>query len=240
MAQLTRNLSTPDGPMDLLEVTPDEPNGRAVVVIQEAFGLNEHIGDVCRRLADEGYVAVAPALFHRTGSPVLGYGDFQKVMPHMKALSDDGILGDVDAAREHLHEMGFADERIGIVGFCLGGRVAFLVAARRSLGAAVTFYGGGIVSGRSDAMPSLVDGVAGMATPWLGFFGDRDKSISVDDVEDLRARLDGEATVPHEVVRYGSAGHGFFCDRRDSYDADAAADAWPRALAWFSTHLADA
>lgn len=240
MAQLTRNLSTTDGPMDLLELTPDEPNGRAVIVIQEAFGLNEHIGDVCRRLAGEGYVAVAPALFHRTGSPVLDYGNFQKVMPHMKALSDDGILGDVDAARGHLHERGFTDERIGIVGFCLGGRVAFLVASRRELGAAVTFYGGGIVSGRSDAMPSLLDDVAAMTTPWLGFFGDHDKSIPAHDVEALRDRLDADATVPHEVIRYATAGHGFFCDKRDSYDDDAAADAWPRTVAWFATHLAKA
>lgn len=237
MAQLTRELSTPDGPMDLLEVTPDAPNGGAVVVIQEAFGVNEHIGDVCRRLAAEGYVAVAPALFHRTGSPVLDYGDFQKVMPHMKALSDEGILADVDAALAHLAEMGFAAERTGIVGFCLGGRVAFLVATHRSLGAAVTFYGGGIVTGRSDAMPSLVEAVDGMTTPWLGFFGDKDKSIPVDDVEALRGRLDAGASVAHEVVRYASAGHGFFCDRRDSYDAGAAEDAWPRTLAWFADHL---
>jgi carboxymethylenebutenolidase len=226
--------------MDLLEVTPDEPNGRAVIVIQEAFGLNDHIADVCSRLAGEGYVAVAPALFHRTGSPVLGYDDFQKVMPHMQQLSDDGILADVDAARQHLQQMGYDDAHTGIVGFCLGGRVAFLVATKRQLGAAVTFYGGGIVSVRSDAMPSLVDGVAGMRTPWLGFFGDRDKSIPVDDVEALRGRLDAEAEVPHDVVRYESAGHGFFCDRRDSYHEESAADAWPRALAWFEAHLAAA
>jgi carboxymethylenebutenolidase len=77
-----------------------------------------------------------------------------------------------------------------------------------------------------------------MHTPWLGFFGDRDKSIPVDDVEALRARLDAETEVPHEVVRYASAGHGFFCDRRDSYHGESAADAWPRALAWFEAHLA--
>ncbi len=105
-------------------------------------------------------------------------------------------------------------------------------AARRSLGAAVGFYGGGIVHARFPQFPALVDEVATLQTPWLGLFGDRDGSIPVDDVEQLRAAL-GAAPVDTDVVRYPDAGHGFFCDLRPAYAPDAAADAWIRALAWF-------
>src|SRR5690349_17014431 len=92
----TTDLQTPDGPMPVYEVIPEDPKG-AVVVIQEVFGVNHHIQDVTRRFADAGYHAVAPHLFHRTGSPELGYDDFSKVMPHMQALTDDKLLADVDA-----------------------------------------------------------------------------------------------------------------------------------------------
>ena len=131
---------------------------------------------------------------------------------------------------------GYADAQIGIVGFCFGGRVSFLVALRRALGAAVGFYGGGIVTGRFPQFPALVDEVASLQTPWLGLFGDQDGSIPVDDVEQLRAAL-GAAPVDTEIVRYADAGHGFHCDQRADYRADDAADAWRRALDWFATHL---
>ena len=97
----TVELETPDGPMPVYEVIPDAPRG-AVVVIQEVFGVNHHIQDVTRRFADAGYHAVAPHLFHRTGSPELGYDDFSKVMPHMQALTDDKLLQDVEATVAHL------------------------------------------------------------------------------------------------------------------------------------------
>ena len=120
----------------------------------------------------------------------------------------------------------------------MGGRVTFLVAARRAIGAAVGFYGGGIVTARFPQFPALVDEARALQTPWLGLFGDDDESIPVDDVEALRTELTN-APVDAEVVRYEGAQHGFHCDvREDHYDADAAADAWQRALAWFDTHLA--
>jgi carboxymethylenebutenolidase len=237
MRERTVSVTTPDGPIDLYEAAPDDAPRGGIVVIQEAFGVNEHIRDVTRRFVDHGYVAVAPALFHRTGSPELGYGSFEDVLPHMKDLSDDGILADVDAAIDHLRSIGVSDEHIGIVGFCFGGRVTFLVAARRKIGAAVGFYGGGIVKGRSKAMPSLVGEAATLQTPWLGLFGDKDKSIPPEDVEKLRAALDEQAPVDHDVVRYAEAGHGFHCDVRDSYHPDAAADGWERTIAGFDRHL---
>jgi len=117
--------------------------------------------------------------------------------------------------------------------------VSFLTAARRALGAAVGFYGGGIVTQRFPQFPSLVDDASTLQTPWLGLFGDRDESIPVEDVEQLREALKS-ASVPTEIVRYADAGHGFHCDVRDAYNETAAKDAWGRTLDWFDRHLAAA
>jgi carboxymethylenebutenolidase len=230
-------LETSDGAMEVYEAAPEgEPEG-AVIVIQEAFGVNDHIQDVTRRVAAAGYLAVAPALFHRAGGGTAPYDDFSQVMPLFEGISDDGILVDVDATIEHLEGRGFARSRIGIVGFCFGGRVTFLTAARRALGAAVGFYGGGIVSASPLGLPSLIDEAPALRTPWLGLFGDLDRSIPVEDVERLQIALDG-AAVDTEVVRYAEAEHGFHCDARPAYHRDSAIDAWQRALGWFATHLA--
>jgi carboxymethylenebutenolidase len=232
-------VSTESGPMRLYEARPSAGPRGGVVVIQEAFGVNPHIEDVTLRAAAAGYHAVAPDMFHRSGpGSIVEYGHFDKVIEFFTAVAnDDNILADVDVALEHLRNAGFADNQIGIVGFCFGGRVTFLTAARRALGAAVGFYGGGIVNARFPQFPALVGEAATLRTPWLGLFGDQDASIPVDDVEQLRAALK-EAPVDAEVVRYPEAGHGFHCDKRDDYRADDARDAWARCLQWFDTHLA--
>ena len=229
-------LDTPDGAMEVYEAAPaGEPKG-AVIVIQEAFGVNDHIQDVTRRFAAAGYLGVAPALFHRAGGGTASYDDFSKVMPLFEGVSDDGVLADVDATIAHVEAQGLARSRIGIVGFCFGGRVTFLVAARRALGAAVGFYGGGIVSASGLGLPPLIDEAAGLQTPWLGLFGDLDKGIPVEGVEELRGAL-GDAPVAAEVIRYADAEHGFHCDARDAYHEASATDAWQRTLEWFDTHL---
>jgi carboxymethylenebutenolidase len=232
-----QSIDTADGPMRVYEAVPDTPPTAAVVVIQEAFGVNPHIEDVTRRFADAGYHAVAPDMFHRTGGGIVDYGDFGAVMPHFVGIGDDhAILADVDATLDYLRGLGFADRRIGIVGFCFGGRVTFLTAVNRSLGAAVGFYGGGIVTARFPQFPALVGDMTSIDTPWLGLFGDLDQSIPVEDVELLREAL-ATAPVRGEVVRYADAEHGFHCDERDAYNAAAAKDAWDRTLDWFARHL---
>ena len=236
MKDRTITLDTPDGPMDLFEARPDGDARGAVIVIQEAFGVNDYIEQVARNLAAEGYHAVAPHLFHRAGGGTVPYGDFSKVIEKYQSLDDDGILRDVDATLEYLRKEGWADGHIGIVGFCFGGRVTFLVAARRHLGAAVGFYGGGIVTARFPQFPPLIDEAATLKTAWLGFFGDLDQSIPVDDIEQLRSALD-KAPVDHEVVRYANAGHGFHRFVGDDHVPDAADDAWGRTLGWFAKHL---
>jgi carboxymethylenebutenolidase len=233
IADLT--VDTVDGPMRVYSAAPDGGASKAVIVIQEAFGVNDHIEDVTRRFADAGYHAVAPALFHRAGGGTAPYDDFSQVFPLYEGLDDAAIMVDVRAAIEHLRRQGFAASAIGIVGFCMGGRVTFLAAVEERLGAAVGFYGGGIVTARF-ARPSLVERARQLQTPWLGLFGDRDESIPVEDVEVLRSSLSG-LDVEAEVVRYPDAEHGFHCDARPAYDAASAEDAWTRTLAWLGTHL---
>jgi carboxymethylenebutenolidase len=236
MPDRTVTVDTPDGPMELYDVTPDGAPKGAVIVIQEAFGVNDHIKNVTRRAADAGYHAVAPAIFHRAGGGTAAYDDFASVIPLFEGVTDDAVLVDVDATIEHLRGAGFADQQIGIVGFCFGGRVTFLVAARRAIGAAVGFYGGGIASKGALPFEPLIDESRSLQTPWLGLFGDADAGIPVEDVEQLRRALEA-APVPTDIVRYPGAEHGFHCDARASYDANAATDGWARTLAWFEEHL---
>lgn len=232
-------LATPDGPMALSTARPDGAARGAVIVLQEAFGVNGHIRSICERLADAGYHAVAPHVYHRTGGGTVPYGDHDAIVSHVEGMDDTGILVDVDATFTHLTEAGWRPEQVGVVGFCMGGRMSFLAATQRSFGAAVGFYGGGIVTAPerfAAALPSLLPDAAHLATPWLGVFGDQDGSIPVADVEALRAAL-AQASVDWDVVRYAEAGHAFHCDARPEYRAPAAADAWARTLAWFDRHL---
>ena len=230
-------VQTADGPMDLYESLPDGKAKGAAIVIQEAFGVNDHIQDVTRRFAAAGYRALAPTLFHRAGGGTAPYTDFTKVMPLFKGVNDDAILMDVDAALAHLRGQGFQDSQIAIVGFCFGGRVSFLVATHRRLGAAVGFYGGGIAVARRPGFPVLIGHAGKLATPWLGLFGDKDGGIPVEDVELLRETLKRETRTPSEIVRYPDAEHGFHCDVRPSYNEAAAKDAWARTLDWLPRFL---
>lgn len=224
---------------DQTPLSVHEPSGDAkggIVVVQEAFGVNDHIEDICRRLAAEGWLAVAPHLFHRSGDPKLAYGDFSLVMPHMQALTREGVLTDLDAALDHLAEAGIAPAKRGAVGFCMGGTCTLICAVERPVGAAVTFYGGGVAEGRF-GFPSLIELAPRLGAPWLGLYGDLDKNIPVEQVEDLRAAA-ATSGQPTEMVRYAEAEHGFNCDQRSSYHAASARDAWSRTLGWFERYLA--
>jgi carboxymethylenebutenolidase len=233
----TIELDTADGLMACFEARPSTPATRAVIVVQEAFGVNHYIERVTERFAASGFDAVAPAFFHRAGGGTASYDDFSKVRPLYKGLTDDGILMDLDAAFGHLATLGHDAASVGVVGFCFGGRVTFLAAARRKFGASVGFYGGGIVTARSPQFPPLVEESTTLETPWLGLFGDRDRGIPVGDVETLRSAL-AAAPVPTEIVRYPDAEHGFFCDERPAYNVAASEDAWPRTMDWLDRHLA--
>jgi len=228
-------LESSGGQMGLYEAEPAGPARAAIVVLQEAFGVNDHIQDICRRFAAEGYLAVAPHLFHRTGDPVIDYEDMQEVIGQIMALRADDMEADLDVTFAHLAGAGFEMGRIGVIGFCMGGSISYLAAARHPVGAAVSFYGGGIGEGRF-GIPPLVELAPLLQSPWLGIFGDRDETIRVDQVEALRT-ASSRASVPTEVIRYPEAEHGFHCDARSSYHETSAKDAWQRTLEWFGEHL---
>jgi carboxymethylenebutenolidase len=219
----------------LFSATPDSPIRGGVVVIQEAFGITKHIESICTRLAAEGWLAVAPHLFHRSGDPVMSYDDISAVRPHTDQLTAGGITEDVDDALAFLAGSGVGLERTTIVGFCMGGTVSLAMATIHPLAAAATYYGGGVTTGRF-GFPPLVEIAPSLRAPWIGFFGDDDKGIPLEQVELLRAAAE-KAPVLTEVVHYPDAGHGFNCDDRDAYAPEAAADAWRRMLAWFAASV---
>jgi carboxymethylenebutenolidase len=221
----------------LTTFAPDGTARGGVVVVQEAFGVTDHIADVCRRFAAAGWVATAPHLFHRSGDPVVAYDDLDTAMPLMKKLTSDEIDEDVDAAFDELASYGYGPSQCAIVGFCMGGTVSFATAVRRPVGAAATFYGGGVREGRF-GYPPLLESAPDLRTPWHGFFGDQDKGIPVEDVEDLRVAA-ASASVDTRIARYPDAEHGFHCnDRPAVYNERAAFDAWSKTLDWFDLHVA--
>lgn len=205
-----------------------------MIVVQEAFGVNEHIVDLCERLASHGYLAAAPHLFHRTGDPVFAYDDFSSIFTHIEAMSMEGVMEDIDTTIGAINDAGIATTKIGIVGFCMGGSISMHVAASRKIGAGVGFYGGGI-KGRW-FFPSQLEAVQHLNAPWLGLFGDKDQSIPIEDVEELRASSK-KSPCAVEIIRYKDADHGFNCDARTSFHAESANDAWSRMLGWFDRYL---
>jgi carboxymethylenebutenolidase len=233
------HLVTQAGPMQAFLALPE--SGRpapAVIVIQEAFGVNANTKEVCLRLAREGYVALAPELFHRTApaGTVFEY-DFSKVQSHFARLANQGIAEDIAVAKAHLtgHPR-VQSGSIGIVGFCLGGFAAFLGACESGLQAAAAFYGGGIVRPRPGlAMQPLLGETP--SCPLLCLFGGKDPSIPMSDIDAVRERL-ARVGNGSEVIVYPEAGHAFFnSDRPGNYNEAAAKDAWPKLLEFFAKRL---
>ena len=227
------------GDMDAFIVAPEGASAApAVIVAMEAFGVNSHIKEICRRLAREGYVALAPDFYHRTGKMLTyAYEDPKRREP-FSALTNDGIEADVNAALAHLKATDGVDgARIGIVGFCVGGFMAFLAACRTDVATAVCFYGGGIVNPREGLkLEPLLTEAANIKVPVLMLFGEKDSSIPISDVDAIRDRL-GMQPRDHEVVVYPGAEHGFNCDERASFHAQASADAWARTTKWLELRL---
>ncbi|NNN00700.1 MAG: dienelactone hydrolase family protein [Acidimicrobiaceae bacterium] len=211
---------------------------RAVIVIQEAFGVNGHIRSVADRFGEAGYFAVAPHLFHRDGSPEIAYDDFPSAMKYMANLNQDGLTNDLRATTDFLSTLGYDASNIGIVGYCMGGTVSFYAATTSSVGAAASFYGGGVTAGRFGLAP-LVELAKDLKCPWLGLYGDLDAGIPVEQVEALRDATSA-TSVFTDIVRYADADHGFHCDgRANVYNESAARDAHQRTLEFFTTYLTE-
>jgi carboxymethylenebutenolidase len=225
-------VKTADGDMSAFFARP-AGGGKypGVIVVMEAFGLNAHIKDVAGRIAAEGYVALAPDLYYREPNAVVGYDQLPEAIRLMTSLRDGSIVADMAAAVSYLQSQDFVrTDRIGVTGFCMGGRVSFLTACTSSdIKAAAPFYGGGI--------GGLLDQAAKIGCPLLLFFGDQDPFIPNEEVANIKTTLT-TLNKKAEVVVYPGAPHGFFCNERDSYRPDAAADAWTRLKAFLAAHLA--
>ena len=232
------NIEVDGGNMEGYLTQPEgEGSHPAVIVIQEIWGVNAHIQSVVDRLPGQGYVGLAPAMFHRQGAMVTGlHEEFPTAISRMQQCNDAGILADVRAAFDYLKGQPFVNGKVGIVGFCFGGRVAYLAACNVSdLSASVVFYGGNIGVALGDG-PTPLEQTGNINCPVLGLFGEEDANPTPDFVKEIDAEMTrlGKA---HEFHQYADAGHGFHCDTRGSYRPEAAQDAWGKALGWFEQHL---
>jgi carboxymethylenebutenolidase len=231
-------LTTADGPMVVHWALPPSPSpGRSspgILVFQEAFGVNPHIRRVCRRLAAAGYVAAAPELFHREKNCLeFGYDDFARVRPILGRLTNPMLVADATAAHAALSAHPLVDPgRIHSIGFCVGGFVSILAAINLPLATAVSFYGGGVARARPGmGLSPLLAEFERLSCPTLHVFGEKDGSVTEEDVSAVRSRLESLGK-PHRIEVYPNAGHGFFCEDRPAFEPVAAAAAWGLALDW--------
>jgi len=220
-------LAVADGTRMAAYVVSPEGGGphSGLLVFQEAFGVNHHIQSVCERFAAEGYVAIAPELFHRTAPPgfEVSYTDFPAVMPHMKAVTTETLELDIRAAYEWpTANTQVKASEISSVGFCMGGRASFIANSVVPLRAAVSFYGGGIATG-------LLDRVAKLQAPSLFIWGGLDKHITAEHRRAVTEALSVQQKI-YVNVEFSRADHGFFCDERAAYELHSARQAWALTL----------
>jgi carboxymethylenebutenolidase len=202
-----------------------------IVVVHDARGITPYLRSVCERLAAEGWLAVAPHLYHRQG---ISETAWSSAASDMLAFTGDEINADVDAARGHLADVGVAAANTAILGFCMGGTVALATATRVTLAAAVSFYGGAVSTPYWTGIAPLVELAPSLRGPWLGLYGEQDALITPEEIDTLRAAA-ATATAATELVSYPGAGHAFHSDDRPAiYRPEAADDAWSRALAFLA------
>ena len=231
------DVTTPQGAIRMYRAQPAGAAApdRAIVVLQEAFGVNDHIQDVARRVAGQGYVAVAPDLFHRTGTKTVDYSDHPAAMGLIGALGRDEIDHDVIATCDYLADAdGISIERVGLMGFCFGGRAAFTAAtALPGVAATAAFYGPGVASGPH----SVLDRMAALTGPALFLVGEQDPTIPAADLDAIRAAA-AEHGKNVRVEIFPGAAHAFHCDARPQmYRPDAAQQAWGMAMDLFGSAL---
>jgi carboxymethylenebutenolidase len=216
-------------------------NHPGVIVIMEAFGLNDHIKDVADRFAREGYIALAPDMYTREGTPDLS--DPAKIMDNvvkvMFSVPDSQAMGDLDAGAQFIKGQPDSNGKVGAIGFCSGGRYTLMFGCTsKNLDAAVDSAGGFII--QDDFPPtrpvSPIDMVKDLNCPLFGLFGEEDPNPSPEHAEKLKAELD-KHNKAYEMRIYPKAGHAFFADYRDSYRPVAAQDMWHRVLTFYDKHL---
>ena len=234
---ITKNfqtIETPSGLLDLYVASP-EKKSPIVLVFMEAFGVNHHIHSVCEILAQEGFVAVAPDLYHREGRRiVVDYANREAIFPLLEKLTNEGIVEDIKETLQFLKDLPLADyTQVYSIGFCVGGFISALGASKIDIKRMISFYGGGMVRLREGfQIKPFLDDLKEIKGQTLFFFGGKDASIPESDINVLRQTLSKDS-IPHEIVIYEHGDHGFFCEERKVYNAEAAADAWKRTLEFF-------
>ncbi|WP_372708412.1 dienelactone hydrolase family protein [Brevundimonas sp.] len=253
-------VTTPDAGLTTEDVTYPAPDGFAlpayvarpkgdgsfpvVIVVSEIFGVHEYIRDVCRRLATAGYVAVAPAFFVRVADPA-PLADMQAVQRIVAAAGYEQVMGDIAATLDWASQQLWANaDKVGITGFCWGGKVVWQAAARfAAIDAGVAWYGRlapaatATPEQAAGGAPWPVDLAADLKAPVLGLYGEADRGIPLDSVETMRTALQRAGRTDSGIDVYPAAPHGFHADYRDGYRAADAADGWTKLLALFERRL---
>ena len=210
-----------------------------VLVVHEVFGVHEHIRDLCRRLAKEGYYAITPSLFARQGDA--GKYDMAHAMDLMREIvmktPDQEVMTDLDSTVAFARGEGADTDRLAITGFCWGGRIVWLYAAHNhAVKAGAAWYGP--LGGKTDALRlhTAIELANEVKAPILGLYGGQDGNISAEDIEAMRKALAQSGNTGSRIDVFADAQHGFNADYRPSYNATDAKEAWSRMLAWFKSH----
>jgi carboxymethylenebutenolidase len=227
-----------DGEIPAYRAMPEKGGPFPVVlVVQEIFGVHEHIKDLCRRLAKVGYLAVAPELYSREGD-VTKYKEIKDIVEKVVSkVPDEQVMSDLDATAAWAKKSGKGDTaKLGITGFCWGGRIVWLYAAHsKDLKAGVAWYGR-LEGKANDLQPKYpIDLVGSLKAPVLGLYGEKDQGIPVESVEKMKKALKEEKKTA-EIVLYPDTPHGFNADYRPSFRKEAAEDGWKRMLEWFKKY----
>ncbi len=205
-----------------------------VIVIQEIFGVNEHIRSLCHRLAQQGYLAIAPELYFRQGDPQ-NYSDIETLLNEVVVkVPDAQVMADLDHVASWASRHGGDPHRLMVTGFGWGGRIAWLYAAHNpQLKVAAAWYGKLNASKTLNSPHQPVDIASHLNAPVLGLYGEQDTSIPLESIETMRHALRA-ANATAEIIVYPDAGHAFNADHRASYHAESAQDGWQRMLEWFA------
>lgn len=239
----TRNVTVQNGDLQI-DAYLAEPAGDGsfpgVVVIQEIFGVNDHIRDVTERFAKAGYAAIAPAIYQRQAPGFeTGYSadDVKIGRKYKEQTKASELLSDIQSAIDYLKQLpDVKSHDFGCIGFCFGGHVAYLAATLPDIKATASFYGAGITTwSPGDGAPTITR-TGEISGTLYAFFGLDDASIPPEQIDQIETELKRH-NIPHKIFRYPGAEHGFFCDRRGSYNADAAADAWKHVMQLFQDTL---
>lgn len=218
----TETLKVEDGTeMQAFVARPQGVAEKGIIVLQEAFGVNDYIMRMATRFAERGFLAIAPELFHRTAPPGWegSYSDYAAVGPHMQALTPEGQSADLKSAFDWLTSQGIAKNKIAVLGFCMGGRAAFLANAVLPVAASVSFYGGSIAQ-------QLLHRVKDLYAPQLLIWGGKDPSIPLDQTRAVADALI-KAGKPFIEATFGDAGHAFTRDAdQERYHEKSAREAW--------------